>query len=132
MGVRDRVHFLGFQHNPHRFMKRATVFTSSSIFEGFGLVLVEALACGTPVVATNCLSGPAEVLADGEFGVLVPPKDPEGRAKGLKKLLTDPVERARLSKLGVGRAEVFGERSRMVEWEDLFLRFTEPRVHAYN
>ncbi len=132
LGVRDKVHFLGFQHNPHRFMKRATVFTSSSIFEGFGLVLVEALACGTPVVATNCLSGPAEVLADGEYGVLVPPKDPEGLAKGLRKLLTDPVERARLSKLGVGRAEVFGERSRMIEWEDLFLRFTQPRLHAYN
>lgn len=130
-GVLDSVHFLGFQQNPHRFMKHATIFTSSSIFEGFGLVLVEALACGTPVVATNCLSGPAEVLANGEYGVLVPPKDPEGLANGMRKLLADPVERARLSQLGVGRAEVFNERTRLGEWEDLLMKVAQSHAHAW-
>jgi glycosyltransferase involved in cell wall biosynthesis len=126
MGVLDSIHFLGFQVNPHLFMKHATIFASSSIFEGFGLVLVEALACGVPIVATNCLSGPAEVLADGEYGVLVRPKDPDALANGLRRLLTDPAERNRLGRLGPERAEAFEEQARLREWEDLLMRFTRP------
>lgn len=61
--------------NVFAYLSRAAVFVLSSLFEGFGNVAVEALACGTPVVATDCPVGPREILDDGRFGRLVPPGD---------------------------------------------------------
>ena len=85
----------GFVDNPYKYMKRAAVFVLSSQWEGFGNVLVEAMACGCPVVATDCPSGPAEILENGKWGRLVPPGDPEALAKAI----LDTVER------GVSRVE---------------------------
>lgn len=62
----------GFVENPYRFMKRAAVFVLSSRWEGLPTVLIEAMACGTPLVATDCPSGPREILQDGRSGKLVP------------------------------------------------------------
>jgi len=61
----------GFVANPYAFMSRASVFVLSSKWEGLPTVLVEALCCGAPVVATNCPSGPREILAEGQYGQLV-------------------------------------------------------------
>lgn len=119
LGLNDTVHFLGFQTNPHRYMAHATVFTLSSEFEGFGLVLAEALMCGAPVVATDCLSGPAEVLGGGKFGLLVPPKDPEALAQALGQVLRDPDLRAQLSARGPERARQFDQSVVGQEWQEL-------------
>ena len=81
----------GFEHNPYRFMNRAAVFASSSQWEGFGVVLVEALALGVPVVSTNCPHGPAEILCDGKFGALVPVGDHEAMAQALLAALDHPL-----------------------------------------
>jgi len=72
LGVAGDVDMPGFNPNPYAFMARASVFALSSRWEGFGNVLVEAMACGCPVVSTDCPSGPAEILADGRYGRLVP------------------------------------------------------------
>lgn len=122
LGVRDSVHFLGFKTNPHRYISKATVFVLSSLFEGFGLVLVEALKCGVPVVATDCLSGPAEVLDDGTYGRLVPVRDAAALATALSDLLKNPAERERLSALGITRAEEFDDKSKFEEWNSLLKR----------
>ncbi len=61
----------GFVANPYAYMSRAAVFVLSSLFEGLPTVLIEAIAVGTPVVATDCQSGPAEILANGQYGKLV-------------------------------------------------------------
>jgi glycosyltransferase involved in cell wall biosynthesis len=64
-------------------MSKAAVFVLSSAWEGFGNVLVEAMAVGTPVVATNCPSGPAEILENGKYGQLVKVGDAEAMAEGI-------------------------------------------------
>lgn len=78
----------GFVQNPFAYMSRADVFVLSSAWEGFGNVLVEAMATGTPVVSTNCPSGPAEILADGKYGFLTPVGDETAMAKAILKVLS--------------------------------------------
>lgn len=81
LGLDKSVCFVGFRANPLPWLRRADVFVLSSRSEGFGNVLVEAMACGTPVIATDCDHGPREILQDGRYGVLVPPRDPHALAK---------------------------------------------------
>lgn len=107
LGVAPWVVFAGFQANPYPWVRGAAVFISSSRFEGFCRVIAEALALGTPVVATDCPSGPAEVLEGGRGGVLVPNEDDAALAEGMRRLLGDEALRAELSRYGPERAEAF-------------------------
>jgi glycosyltransferase involved in cell wall biosynthesis len=91
LGVRVDVGLPGFEINPYRFMSRAAVFVLSSTSEGFGNVLVEAMACGAPVVSTDCHSGPAEILDSGRYGQLVPVGDPAAMAAAIEATLDDPL-----------------------------------------
>lgn len=75
LGVAGRVHLPGFVSDPGALYRTADLFVLSSDYEGFGLVIVEALAYALPVIATDCPSGPAEILDDGRYGTLVPVGD---------------------------------------------------------
>jgi glycosyltransferase involved in cell wall biosynthesis len=90
LGVAQDVEMPGFAHNPFAFMSRAAVFVLSSRYQGLGNVLIEVLACGTPVVSTACPSGPAEVLDNGRFGPLVPVGDVAALARAIEVVLDDP------------------------------------------
>lgn len=79
----------GFQTNPYAWMGRAAVFVLSSRWEGFGNVLVEAMACGTPVVSTACPSGPEEILEGGRWGRLAAVGDADGLAEAMDRTLRD-------------------------------------------
>lgn len=68
LGLDNDVHFLGFQENPFKYINRSRVFVMSSLYEGFPNALAEAMACGIPIISTDCLSGPREILAPNEFG----------------------------------------------------------------
>ncbi len=96
LGIRPDVDALGFLRNPLPYMARAAVFVLSSRFEGFPNVLLEALAAGTPVVSTDCPSGPREILADGAFGALVPVGDDRALAEAIERTLDDPPDPERL------------------------------------
>jgi glycosyltransferase involved in cell wall biosynthesis len=83
LGLQDDVHMPGFVDNPFAYMQTADVFVLSSRWEGFGNVLVEAMACGTQVVSTDCPSGPTEILEGGKWGKLVPVGDSEAMAEAI-------------------------------------------------
>lgn len=89
-GVADLVALPGRAANVFAPLSRAQAFALASRFEGFGNVLVEALACGLPVVSTDCPVGPREILADGRFGRLVPPGDAPVMAAALLAALAEP------------------------------------------
>jgi len=90
LGISEDVSLPGFTDNPYAFMKRAAVFVLSSIYEGLPNVLLEALACGCPVVATDCPTGPREILDNGLYGRLVPVGDHEALAKAILETLDNP------------------------------------------
>ena len=96
LGIRDRVDFPGFQANPFAFMARAQAFVLSSTYEGLPTVLIEALACGTSVVSTDCPGGVREVLEDGKWGRLVPIGDDAALADAICQTLDNPMPPAEL------------------------------------
>jgi glycosyltransferase involved in cell wall biosynthesis len=96
LGLRDDVALPGYVRNPWAWMARASVFVLSSRWEGLPGALIEAMACGCPVASTDCPSGPAEVLAGGAYGPLVPVGDPDALAAAILALLDAPPDRARL------------------------------------
>jgi glycosyltransferase involved in cell wall biosynthesis len=116
LGIADRVSFPGFVENPFAYMASADVFVLSSEYEGFGLVLIEALACGCPLVSTDCDSGPAEILKDGTYGPLVPVGDSSALADAITATLEDPLESETLR----GRADDFDIDSSVAQYDSLF------------
>jgi len=90
LGVAVDVDFPGFDPNPFAWMARAAVLAVSSRHEGFCNVIAEALACGCPVVSTDCPSGPAEILDNGRWGRLVPVGDHAAMAMAILATLAEP------------------------------------------
>ena len=113
-GVADRLLLAGFQTNPYPWIRQADIFALSSHYEGFGNVLVEAMALGVPVVATDCPWGPAEIIEPGRSGALVPPGDEVALGNIFTHWLSDSAERMRLSEGALARANCFTA-ERMVE-----------------
>lgn len=85
LGIDGMVEFAGFDPNPYRYISAADIFALPSQWEGFGNVLVEALACGAAVVSTNCPSGPSEILAQGKYGELVTIGDSDALAWAINR-----------------------------------------------
>lgn len=90
-GLNDSVRLLGFQDNPLKYFSRSKVFVLSSYAEGLPNVLVEAMACGCTPVATDCPTGPREVLKGGKYGYLIPMRDSEAMAVAIQKALEQPM-----------------------------------------
>ena len=114
----QNVQLLGFVSNPYAYLSRSDVFVLSSRWEGFPNTLLEALACGTPVVATDCPSGPAEMLVNGQYGHLVPVGDPDALAHAIDATLDSPPH----SKILKQRAEDFSISVIGKQYVDLLLK----------
>lgn len=97
LGVSNDVDFLGFTDNPWRIMARSDLLVLHSLAEGFGLVLVEAMACGTDVVATACGAGPKMILTDPYAGPMPPVCDPQALAVAILDKLAEPLGSAPLA-----------------------------------
>jgi len=89
-GLENDVALFGWTENPYKYMKRASLFVLSSRWEGLPTVLIEAMACGCPVISTDCPGGSAEILEYGKWGRLVPVGDPQGLACAILEELEDP------------------------------------------
>ncbi|NIR28092.1 MAG: glycosyltransferase [Gammaproteobacteria bacterium] len=100
LGIGRDVDLPGWVDNPFAYMARASVFVLSSIYEGLPGVLIQALACGCPVVSTDCQSGPAEILSHGRYGRLVAVGDDEAMAQAISETLDAAPDRARLRARG--------------------------------
>jgi glycosyltransferase involved in cell wall biosynthesis len=105
LNIVNHTHFLGHCPNPYPLIRRARALVLSSIWEGFAYVPIEAMALGVPVISTACPSGPVEILGNGEFGLLVPPRDPPQLAQPMLKLSTDNTLHAHLSGKSLERAD---------------------------
>lgn len=124
LGIQDAVSFLGVKKNPFPYLNLGRMYVMTSINEGFPNVLVEAMALGKPVISTNCMTGPAEILAenyeeasgrqeyqDAEYGILIPCLDPE---KNLDASVITEEEEA-----------LAGQMMRLIEDEELYLKYRE-------
>lgn len=91
LGLADHISLVGYVNNPLPYFVKADVFVLSSLVEGMPNVLVEAMMCGCTPVATDCPTGPRELLQAGRYGYLVPVGDPEALAAGIRQALASPI-----------------------------------------
>lgn len=107
LGLKEDVQLPGFVSNPYAFMRASTLFVLSSVWEGLPTVLIEVMACGTPVVSTSCPSGPEEILENGRWGTLVPVGDDTEMAAAMMAALAEaghPDTTVRAAEFSIDRA----------------------------
>lgn len=100
LDLRERVHLIGYRGDLERWLAHATLLVHTPKWEGFGIVLIEAMRAGLPVVVTDAPFGPGDVIARVPGGVLVPVGDVHAVADQIIRLVDDPGERARLGEIG--------------------------------
>jgi GalNAc-alpha-(1->4)-GalNAc-alpha-(1->3)-diNAcBac-PP-undecaprenol alpha-1,4-N-acetyl-D-galactosaminyltransferase len=124
LGIRDRVVMPGLVNNPFPILKHAHLFVLSSRYEGFGNVIIEAMACDLPVISTDCPSGPGEIIINGENGILVPNQDQNSLAQAMTSLMSDSERRKQLTATAQKSLHRFNIDTIISQWEDLLTTTT--------
>jgi len=134
LSLKNSVHLIGNRDNPYKYMKNSDLFVLSSVYEGFGIVLIEAMACGIPVISTNCLSGPEEILKNTEksYGILIPVCDGKKHSSGepltieektiaenITRILKNKLVADEFKVLSLKRAFDFSSDKIIPQWESL-------------
>ncbi|AVR00346.1 hypothetical protein OBCHQ24_15490 [Oceanobacillus iheyensis] len=114
LNLEQNVSLVGYKENPYPYYYYSDLYILSSRYEGFPNTLLEALACGTKVIATNCKSGPIEIIEDNNYGVLVPVDDEKVLAKSI-------IEYLKLENRTGNRANFFDINKIINEYESLLL-----------
>lgn len=127
--VAELVHFWGYDENVSRHYQVADLFVLSSAHEGFGLVLVEALSFGLPVISTDCQYGPSEILENGKYGLLVPTHDPQALCDAIFSVLSmNSEEREVLSSRAVERSLFFSKEKLSKQYSELISEILDSSV----
>lgn len=123
LGIGEHVRFIGFVANPYAWIARADLFVLPSRWEGFPTVAAEALACGAPLLLTDCKFGPRDVIEPGVSGELVPVDDVDALARGMAGLIAAPERRAALREAGFARVQRFAIGAMVEQYAALFEEF---------
>ncbi len=125
-GLAGRVVLTGPIRRLGEALAQASVFALSSRFEGFGLVIVEAMSHGLPVVSFDCPRGPGEIVTTGRDGTLVPPGGVAGLTAALEELVADPARRRAYGSAGLVTARAHDRETVRARWEELLLALEQP------
>lgn len=120
--IDEQVIMPGLIDNPFPILKQCDLFILSSRYEGFGNVIIEAMACGLPVISTNCPSGPKEIITSGDNGILVPNQEINSLAKAMADLMSNPERRQKLSKNAYFALSKFELDVIVNQWEKLLIK----------
>ena len=130
-GVYNNVFLMGATQRLGEMMSRASVFALSSRYEGFGMVIVEAMSKGLPVVSTDCPRGPAEIIDNGRDGILVPNEDVEALTRGILELIEDDERRASYGEAALEKSHTFDISVIGEQWTSLFDELVSPTEQAH-
>lgn len=114
-------HLMGATKDIAEEFSKSSIFVLSSRFEGFGLVLAEAMSCGLPCIAFDCPYGPRDIITDGEDGILVENGNVEALSKAIEQLVTNDSLRQIMGKKAINNVVRFDQKTIMNQWEQLFL-----------
>ncbi len=118
--LHNDVRFMGWRRNPFKYIKNSDLFVLSSSWEGFGNIIIEAMACGAPVISTDCPFGPNEIINNGVDGILVPVNDPGRLADEIINVLSNKKLSEKLAKNGKERSKHFEAGNIAKEYAELF------------
>lgn len=124
LGIEQRIEMLPATPEIIREYQRASIYALSSRYEGFGLVLVEAMQLGLPVVSFDCPHGPREIVSHGETGLLIPNGDVDAFAEALSTMISNPTMREEMAKEALVQVERFGDKVISTKWVDLIEQMT--------
>ncbi len=125
--IEKNVQFFGWVKNIYEYLKKSSVFVFSSKREGFGYVLLEAMSCGLPVISTNTPFGPAEILDNGKYGILVPMKNPQAMADAIYELLTDDKKYNYYKKKSLERVKYFSLDKMLKSYKKLIMNLVKEK-----
>jgi len=127
LGVEDEVIFIGYQKNPYKYISKTDIFVHTCLFEGFPNIILEAMACGVPVVAVDCPYGPRDIIKHGENGFLVPMNDEDALFDALLTLASNRELRDIIGKRGYERAMDFSIKKMVGGYESFYSKIMHNR-----
>jgi glycosyltransferase involved in cell wall biosynthesis len=125
LNIEEDILFVGYQRNPYRFIRMSDIYVHTCLFEGFANAIIEAMACGVPVVALDCNYGPRDIIRQGENGFLVPMDDERALVDAIIKLSQNQRLRDDLVRRGHERAMNFSVDDMVKNYEGFFLQVKE-------
>jgi glycosyltransferase involved in cell wall biosynthesis len=120
LNIHKWVDLVGFKVNPYAWMAKADIFVLCSDYEGFPVVLLEAMECGVPIISTDCLTGPNEIITNNKNGLLIPTGNEDALSNAILSLLKDEKLRQEFSENGRHRAKDFDIEKITPKFEELF------------